>query len=307
MWLFDWLTGESSSEKNNQNIDVEKYFFNKSSAGAKAGDPKQQFIYGTGLLEGKYISKNISEGFNHVVKSAQQGYIEAEYYLGQIFAKGLHGIAKDINTASMTLLGIAKRDPNLLSEHDQIYYNSAIARLGGLYASGNIMPNLGKTIIDLLSSRRTDLECTYYLGNIFFKGASESSIDLDKAAYWYAVMIENDIRESIKWSKDMGKQVYLPIEEFDGTRADLKQTAQNIIELSNSNISYAQYALGVALFRGWRSIGIDQKAGIKIMKISANNGNKAALAYLLNLQHQCERDSNKGNQAAANILQLILN
>lgn len=305
MGLFDWLTGDSSSENIKQKL--EKYRAKICSEGAKAGDPEQQYIYGVGLLEGKYTSKNQNEGFNYLLKSAQQGYLQAEYYLGLIFANGLHGYAKDITKASNWLLSAAEHNPNSLSEHGQIYYNAAIACLGGLYASGNQMPRLGQTIINLLGTRTNDVQCTYYLGKIFSQGASENSINPEYAGYWYSLMIENDIRESIEWSKKIGKQVYLPVEEFDGKPADFTQVVKNIKKLVSSNIPEAQYALGFALFWGWRLIEINQNAGIKIMKISAHNGNKSASEFLLDLQHKCERDSNQGNQAAANLLPLILN
>ena len=78
----------------NKSSDIEKRFKNYYEKAADEGNVNAQYYIGKLYYKGKGIEKDYKKAFEYLKKAAEQGHVDAQYYLGKCYYDG-KGVEKD--------------------------------------------------------------------------------------------------------------------------------------------------------------------------------------------------------------------
>ena len=108
----------------NKSSDIEKRFKNYYKKAADEGNVNAQYYIGKLYYKGEVIEKDYKKAFEYLKKAADDGNVNAQYYIGTLYYKG-KGIEKDYEKAFEYLKKAADKG------HIDAQYN-----LGFCYAEG---------------------------------------------------------------------------------------------------------------------------------------------------------------------------
>jgi len=146
---------------------------------AQKGDAQAQFALGMRHFVGNGVNRNHVRAADWFLKAAQQGHLEAHFYLGWVYEDGFFGVKRDEARAHEWYLKAAQQG------HDHAQY-----RLGRMYAEGMGVPQ------DHAQARQwwlkaaqqgsdyAQYEAQYHLGQLYAKGLGVPKDESQVLSWW---------------------------------------------------------------------------------------------------------------------------
>lgn len=152
------------------------------SVGAKKGDPIAQCGLAIAYLHGQGVEKNLYMVENWAIKSAEQGYVNAQSLLGDLYFNEFH----DVNKAIYWWEKAAEQEDT-----------HCMQNLGNLYFQGKEVPQDINKAFEWVkrASYAGDVDASLFLGETYYYGDYGFPVDYNEAFNWFnkAAQLNNKI------------------------------------------------------------------------------------------------------------------
>ncbi|KAL8664776.1 MAG: hypothetical protein Q9202_002779 [Teloschistes flavicans] len=213
-----------------------------------------------GRADARTKSKNrerfVSDAYKLVKKSAQNGYTEAMFYLGDCYTRGQLGLEPDSKEAFSQYQSAAKLG------HAQAAYRVAVCCEMGLEDGGGTKRDAVKAIQWYQRAATLgDTPAMYKMGVIQLKGLLGQSKNIQEALKWLQRAAEGADGENPHALHELAL-LYESSQSHNGIRKDEAHAKQLFIQAANLGYKFSQFRLGCAHEYGLLGCAIDPRQSI---------------------------------------------
>ena len=274
MGIFDWLNPKPQASAYDR---LFEQMTSDNHHSAKNGDPVAQFKFGIACIEGQGVTNNEHLGLHWIKEAALQGDLNAQVFLGKVFALGLYGRERNDTLAVEMLLAAVNAHHDSVDKVESALVGKAIELLGLIYAHRRGPSQHLELVKSLLVSRSEGIPSNYYLGSIYLGELNSDDGARVLAGVSFSVMIQNDIRNAETLSESAGRQIELSYVDAESKPIDLKACLPLVFEVARDGNPDAQFTLGLVLLRGWRGVAKDKDQAYALLSSAAKQGHQQAL------------------------------
>lgn len=271
MGIFGWLFGNEppAATLDDQIIHTLQYM-------AKAGNPAGQYGLAIEYQNGKLINKNDRLAFEWASKSALQGNVGAQVFLGRCYELGL-GCSQDISKATEWYVQAAR---SLYDASNKYFVDTAKSALGIIYSRRQVPPRDAKEVIAWLTESPA-VPAQIYLARFYAKGIGVEQNE-SLAAKYFLRSLELDLENAniISSASPNGERLCLEYADHLKREIDFSQVLDWLAITAERGVAAAQYAMGEILFHGYRDISVNAKLAFDWYLQAALNGEIAAQSML---------------------------
>ena len=274
MGIFDWF---KSTPRAPNVADVRKSFSEMQKTRAEKGFPDAQWNFGIACIEGQGVTKNEHLGLHWIKEAALQGDLNAQVFLGKVFALGLYGRERNDTLAVEALLAAVSAHHDSVNKAESALVGEAIQLLGFIYVHRRGPSQHLELVKSLLVSQSESIPSNYYLGSIFLGELNSDDGARVRAGVCFSLMIQNDIRNAKTLSELAGQQIELSYADAESKPIDLKACLPLVFEVAKDGNPDARFTLGLVLLRGWRGVAEDKDQAYALLSSAAEQGHQQAL------------------------------